>query len=64
MPSTNLNLEVVLLGQVAAVVGSGSRSLGLAAFLLMSRPKMLLLLLDLLLKMLLVSGVGVLLLLL
>lgn len=54
-------LEVLLLGQVAAVVGPGSCCLGFTAFLLV--PKVLLLLLDLLLKMLLVSGVGALLLL-
>lgn len=52
-------LEVVLLGQVAAVVASGSCCLGFTALLLVSKV----LLLDLLLQMLLVSGVGALLLL-
>lgn len=52
-------LEVVLLGQVTAVVASGSRCLGFTALLLVSKV----LLLDLLLQVLLVSGVGALLLL-
>lgn len=52
-------LEVFLLGHVAAVVGPGSRCLGFTALLLVSKV----LLLDLLLQMLLVSGVRALLLL-
>lgn len=49
-------LEVILLGQVAAVVSPGSCCLGLTALLLVSKVLLLLLLLlDLLLQMLLVS---------
>ena len=62
------DLEVLLLAQVAAMVGSGSCGLGFTALLLMSKVLLLLLLLllllDLLLQMLLVPGVRALLLLL
>lgn len=59
------NLKVLLLGQVAAVMGPGSCCLGFTALLLVSKVLLLLLLLlDLLLQMLLVSGVRALLLLL
>lgn len=43
------SLEVVLLDQVTAVVGPGSRSLGLTALVLVSKVLLLLLLLNLLL---------------
>lgn len=60
-PCDTTNLEVFLLSQVVAVVGPGPCCLGFTALLLVSEV---LLLLDLLLEMLLVSGVGALLLLL
>lgn len=54
-------LEVFLLGQMAAVMGSGAYRLGLTALLRVTGSKMLLLLLEMLLE-LLMSGMGTLLL--